>query len=195
MSTVTPQQRGGRPPGVYRMTVSEYERLTAAGVLDDPRVELIDGYLVKKMGKNPPHIWAVDAVIDGLKALLPGWWCRKEDPVRIPSFDEPEPDVAVVRGSRDDYRGRIPGPPDIGLVVEVSESTLDRDRGDKRLAYARSGIPTYWIVNLVDRQVEVYSDPGPEDYRTCQVLKPGRNIPVVIDGGLVGQIAAADLLP
>src|SRR5271157_779775 len=62
-------------PEVYRMTTREYERMTAAGVLDDPRVELLDGYVVKKMGKNPLHIWTVDAVLEALKAMLPGWWC------------------------------------------------------------------------------------------------------------------------
>jgi Uma2 family endonuclease len=177
------------------MTVDEYERLTAAGVLDDPRVELIDGYLVKKMGKNPPHIWVVDAVLDALRSTLIGWWCRKEDPVQIPFFDEPEPDIAVVRGSRDDYRGRIPAPGDVGLLVEVSESTLDRDRGEKRRAYAKGGIPGYWIINLIDHQVEVYSDPGPDDYRSCQVFKPGQVIPLVIDNAVAGEIAVAEILP
>ncbi|MGC8638654.1 MAG: Uma2 family endonuclease [Isosphaeraceae bacterium] len=182
-------------PDVYRMTVDEYERLTSAGALDDPRVELIDGYLVKKMPKYPPHIWTVYAVIEILRMLLPGWWCRKEDPVRIPLFDEPEPDVAVVRGSRDDYRGRIPGPGDIALIVEVSESTLDRDRGSNRRAYAKGGIPWYWIINLVDRQVEVYSDPGPDDDQSCQIFKPGQSIPVVVDKAVAGQIPVVDILP
>ena len=105
MSTNTTAPPGPPPhslalPEVYRMTVEEYERMAAAGVLDDPRVELINGYLVKKMEKNPPHIWAVDAIIEALRATLPHMWCRKEDPVRIPDFDEPEPDVAVVRGNR-----------------------------------------------------------------------------------------------
>src|SRR5271166_1808021 len=101
MSTITTSPPGPPPhslalPEVYQMTVEEYERMAAAGVLDDPRVELINGYLVKKMGKNPPHIWAVDAIIEALRATLPHMWCRKEDPVRIPDFDEPEPDVAEI---------------------------------------------------------------------------------------------------
>jgi Uma2 family endonuclease len=200
MSTVTPVLPGSPAqclglPDVYRMTVDEYERLTSAGAIDDPRVELIDGYLVKKMGKKWPHIWTVDAVIERLRLMLPGWWCRKEDPVRIPSFDEPEPDVSVVRGSRDDYRGPIPGPGDIALIVEVAETSLDRDRGAKRRAYARGGIPWCWIVNLLDRQIEVYSGPGPDDYQSCQIYKPGESIPVVIDNSVAGQIPVADILP
>ena len=69
-------------PDLYRLNVDEYERMV--GVLQDPRVELIDGYMVRKMGKNPPHIWSVDAIAEALRSLLPGWWCRKEDPVRNP---------------------------------------------------------------------------------------------------------------
>lgn len=74
MSTITTSPPGPPPPPhslalpeVYRMTVEEYERMAAAGVLDDPRVELINGYLVKKMGKDPPHIWAVDAIVEALR--------------------------------------------------------------------------------------------------------------------------------
>ena len=200
MSTTTTAPTGPPPhslalPEVYRMTVEEYERMAAAGVLDDPRVELINGYLVKKMGKNPPHIWAVDAIIEALRATLPHRWCRKEDPVRIPDFDEPEPDVAVVRGNRDDYRDRIPEPKDVVLLVEVAESTLDRDQGEKRRAYASGGILDYWIINLVARQVEVYSNPAAGDYRSLQVFKLGDEIPILIEDVEVGRISASDVLP
>jgi Uma2 family endonuclease len=176
----------------YRISVDEYERMV--GVLDDERVELIDGFLVKKMGKNPPHVWSTDAVAEIMKAKTPGWWCRQEAPVRIPDFDEPEPDVSVVRGSRDDYRSRIPEAADVVLVVEVSDTTLDRDQGPKWSAYARGRIPVYWIVNLVDGQVEVYTDPGPDGYATAQNFAPGQEIPVVIEGVEVGRIAVADIL-
>jgi Uma2 family endonuclease len=177
------------------MTVEEYERMAAAGVLDNPRVELINGYLVKKMGKNPPHVWVVDAIIEALRATLPLMWCRKEDPVRIPDFDEPEPDVAVVRGNRDDYRDRIPEPKDIVLLVEVAESTLDRDQGEKRRAYARGGVPVYWIINLVACQVELYANPAAGDYQTLQVFKREEEIPVLIEGVEVGRILASEVLP
>lgn len=200
MSTITtsppgPPARSLALPEVYRMTVEEYERMAAAGILDDPRVELINGYLVKKMGKNPPHIWAVDAIIEALRATLPHMWCRKEDPVRIADFDEPEPDVAVVRGNRDDYRDRIPEPKDVVLLVEVAESTLGRDQGEKRRAYASGGILDYWIINLVARQVEDYSNPTAGHYQSLQVFKLGDEIPVLIEGVEVGRISASDVLP
>ncbi len=101
MSTVTPAPPSSAHlstdfPEFYRITVNEYERL--AGLLDDSRVELINGYLVKKTSKKPPHIWAVGSLLDATTRLLPaGWSSGKEDPVRIRDFDEPEPDLAVSR--------------------------------------------------------------------------------------------------
>ena len=181
---------------LYRMNVREYERLVSIGALDDPRIELIDGYLVRKMGKNPPHVWSVDAAEIGLHSLLPaGWIVRRESPVRIPEFDEPEPDVAVVRGTREDYKTRHPAPSDIGLLVEVAESSLDRDRGEKRHAYARSGIPIYWIVNLIDERVEVYSDPAIAGYQTRQDYLRGSEVPIILDGIVHGHLRVDDLLP
>jgi Uma2 family endonuclease len=181
---------------VYRMNVHEYERIVAAGALDDDRLELIDGYMVKKMPKNPPHSWTTREILDSFTGILPpGWVWRHEQPVRIPDFDEPEPDFAVVRGSKADYKHRTPVPIDVALLVEVSETTLVRDRGEMLLAYAQSGIAVYWIVNLVDRQVEVYTGPGPTGYRTREDFHAGQAVPVVIDSHEVGRIAVADILP
>ena len=180
-------------PEVYRFTVDEYERM--AEVLDGCRVELIDGYLVRKMPKKPPHIWAVMCIVEAMPSLLPpGWTWRKEDPVRIPAFDEPEPDVAVLRGSAKDFRNRIPDASDVALLVEVAETTLARDRGQKLAAYARSAVAVYWIVNLVDRQVEVYTGPGPDGYASRVDFIAGQHVPVVIDGVEVGRIAVSDML-
>jgi hypothetical protein len=108
MPTVTSKKERSSPvplaaPDVYRMTVDEYDRMAAAGVLDDPRVELIGGLLVRRMTQKPPHVWAVEAAHDHLERILPpGWFIREQKPVRIPRFDEPEPDLSVLRGTRDD---------------------------------------------------------------------------------------------
>jgi Uma2 family endonuclease len=181
-------------PDLYRLTVDEYERM--AGALDNPRVELLDGYLVKKMTQKPPHVWTVEATNDSVSRLLPqGWFIRQEKPVRIPEFDEPEPDLSVIRGSRDDYLKRHPEPKDVGLLVEVADSSLGRDQGQKLFAYAKGGIPVYWIVNLVDRQVEVYSDPAPEGYQSHTDFKSGQEFPVIIEGVELGRISVDDILP
>ena len=166
-----------------------------AGILDDPKVELIQGLLVRKMSKNRPHSIAAGRLFRHLDGLLPpGWHTEKEEPVRIPDFDEPEPDVAVVSGALEDHV-RPPGPGDLAVLVEVAESLLDRDQDEKQAAYARAGIPFYWIVNLVDRQVEVYADPRGGRYQDCHVFPAGSEVPVVIAGAEVGRIAVDAILP
>ncbi len=179
---------------LYRFTVDEYERM--ADVLDGPRVELIDGYVVSKMPKKPPHIGTVRRILKALEFLPEDrWTCQKEDPVRIPEFDEPEPDVAVLRGSEDLYNDRIPEAKDVALLVEVAESTLDRDRGEKRNAYARGGVPVYWIVNLLERQIEVYTQPNSAGYALRTDFIAGDDVPVVCDGVELGRIAVDSMLP
>ena len=184
-------------PPLHRITVNEYERIIEAGALEDPsRVELIDGHMVDKMGKNAGHSYATKEALKALDSRLPaGWTSRKEEPVRIPRYDEPEPDIAIVRGSDADYRSRIPTAADAALVVEVSESTLSQDRGKKRTAYAKGRIPVYWIVNLVARQVEVYSRPVKGVYQTRKDFLPGQQIPVTIGGQRLRPIAVDDILP
>jgi Uma2 family endonuclease len=184
------------PSSVYRINVHEYERIIAARAIEDERVELIDGYLVKKMGKNPPHSWSTKVLLKALERLLiPGWTWRLEQPVRIPEYNEPEPDIAIVRGTDDDYKHRTPEPADVAFLVEVSESTLDRDQGEKLSAYALGGVPVHWIVNLVDGQVEVYSGPSAAGYQFRHIFGPGHEVPVVIDGNEMGRIAVIDVLP
>jgi Uma2 family endonuclease len=131
-----------------------------------------------------------------LDSRLPaGWTSQKEEPVRIPAYDEPEPDIAIIRGSDADYRHRIPTADDVALLVEVSDTTLSQDRGKKRLAYARDRIPVYWIVNLIARQVEVYSRPVKGTYKSRAVFKPGQQVPVVVAGLRLRPIAVDDILP
>lgn len=185
------------PPPLHRITVDEYEKIGEAGALEDPeRVELIDGYMVDKMPKYPEHSFSSIATHQALVGRLPaGWSARMEQPVRIPLYDEPEPDISVVRGTFTDYRHRIPTPRDVALVVEVAEATLRRDRGAKRTAYARARIAVYWIVNLVARQVEVYTHPVKEGhYRSRKVYRPGQQVPVTV-AGLPLPIAVNDILP
>jgi len=181
----------GLPP-LYRMTVDEYERI--GQLLDDSRVELIDGYLVKKMVKNPPHVVACARVGAALARIAPaGWHTRPGEPVRIAGRTEPEPDVALARGVIDDYESSHPEPRDIALVVEVADTTVAKDRRRRR-TYGPAGIPVYWIVNLASRRVEVYTGPSPDGYALRVDYSPGALIPLVIDGETVGQIAVDDII-
>jgi len=200
MSTITPTQSLQSPapsPGVYRFTVDEFERI--ADSLDNDQVELIDGYIVGRGEMKPSHVLATELLKGRIQPMLPsGRFVREDKPVRIPDFDEPRPDIAVVRGDAKVYAHRHPGPEDVSLLVEVSDTTLQRDRGEKWVNYGRSGIPVYWIVNLVDRQVEVYTDPTAAGYGSRVVYAQflsAQLAPVMIDGIEVGQIAVSDILP
>jgi Uma2 family endonuclease len=167
------------------------------GVLERrDRVELIEGLLVVKLSKNPPHIVAGNIGREALARIAPpGWHVAKEDPIMVSDWSEPEPDLALIRGQPRDYLQRHPTAAEVALVVEIAESSLSTDRSEMGRIYAASGIPYYWIVNLIDRQVEVYTGPGPAGYQSRQDLKPGQDVPVVVDGVEVGRIPVADILP
>lgn len=186
--------------GFRRFTVAEYHRLIELGILtENDRLELLDGYLVEKMPHDPIHDGTIQLVEDALRGVLPSGWCVRVQSALTLSKSEPEPDVAVARGDKRTYLGRHPGAADVGLVIEVSNTSLDSDRDDKIPLYARDGIPVYWIVNLIDRQVEVYEQPSgtspSPSYGSHRTFKPGDAVPIVLGGTGVGGIPVADLLP
>jgi Uma2 family endonuclease len=189
----------GSPPA-FHLSVDQYDAMIQAGILtEDHKVELVGGVLFRKMPKKGPHSIASRETFKALDGLLPsGYFATREDPVRIPDYDEPEPDVSIIRGESRDYSIQ-PDASRVALVVEVSDATLAYDRGDKLLAYAIGGIPAYWIVNLVARQLEVYTEPSgaldPVGYRRCQVFGPTDQIELAVDGQVLGKIAVSDLLP
>ena len=186
------------PPELYRFRIDQYEQMGRAGILsEEDRVELVEGVLYRKPMKKGPHSIAARETATVLVRVIPAesYFVTREDPVRIPGrAGMPEPDVSVVRGRSRDYVEQ-PDAGDVALVVEVAEKSLLFDQTDKLSSYAGGGIPVYWIVNLIDRQVEVYSSPAPEGYRSRQVYTPGQDIPIVIDGATMGQVAVADILP
>ena len=108
---------------------------------------------------------------------------------------EPLPDFAIVAGDPDTYENRHPAPADVASVIKISDSTLAKDRGKEQVNYARGGISVYWIVNLIDRQVEVYTAPSSDSYSSCAIFKPGQFVPVVINGVEAGQITVAGIQP
>jgi Uma2 family endonuclease len=138
-------------------------------------------------------------VSDAMIATKPSVWCvRAQCAITLPD-SEPEPDVVIARGNARTYATRHPGPQDIGTTVEVSDSTLLGDRADKGRIYARASVPIYWIVNLIDRQIEVYEQPsGPgaaPAYAKTTIYHIGDSVPLVLDGNAVATFAVQDLLP
>lgn len=206
MSTIAPPEpitpaadRAWVPSPLFRMSVEQYEALVDAGVFTRrDRVHLVNGYLVARMAQKPPHAIADDLLGAELARVPPAdrFYIRAANPIRLPSrASEPEPDRCVVRGAVRDYEGRHPGPDDVTLLAEFADSSLADDRRMGAEIYGPAGIPVYWIVNLIHRQVEVYTDPGPEGYRSRAVVAEGESVDVVIDGQLLGRIAVADILP
>jgi Uma2 family endonuclease len=144
-----------------RWSVAEFDRLGASGVLDDTRLELIEGQLIVMTPANPPHETAVGLVADALRAVVgPAYHVREEKTLGIDTWNAPLPDLAVVVGTRRAYATRRPTVAETILVVEVSDSTLATDRGDKADRYAASRLAEYWILNLVDRCLEIRRQPG-----------------------------------
>jgi len=140
-------------------TRAEFERLVDAGFFraDEP-VELIGGQLIVSEPQGSPHAAAVGLAGDALRAAFGrGWTVREEKPVALDDDSEPEPDLVVVPGTHRNYAGGHPARP--VLVVEIADSSLRLDREHKASLYARAGLADYWIVNLVDRVLEVYRQP------------------------------------
>jgi hypothetical protein len=176
------------------MDIDEFERV--ADLLKAERVELIDGFIVERDKMDPPHVFASEALRRQLDRLVPvGWFVREDKPIRVHTAYEPLPDLAIVRGTFTSYLKRHPNPADVATVIEIADSTVAKDQSEKLVNYAKGGIACYWIVNLVDRRVEVYAGPRRGGYKKPRIFKPGQSVPVVIDGTEVGRIAVADILP
>jgi Uma2 family endonuclease len=177
----------------------EYERLVGLGVFEGEPLELIGGQLIVAEPKGSPHAAGVEMAGEALRAALPpGWVVRMQNPVALDDESVPEPDVAVVRGRHSDYRHAHPAR--AALIIEVAESSLAFDRKQKGSLYARAGIADYWIVNLDERVVEVYRDPGPDltapfgwRYTSVDRLRPGDSVtPLAVPAA---PVVIAALLP
>jgi Uma2 family endonuclease len=197
-TTTTYPQFGTSPLPMRKFTVAEYHRMIETGILtENDQVELLQGWIVPKMPRNPPHDVGVEVVRNVVQRTVPPGWSIRSQSAITTADSEPEPDVAVVRGEPRTYRLRHPGPADIGMLIEVSEATLGRDRGEKGSIYAHAGVPYYWIVNLVNHTIEVYTDPdtAASAYRSRMNYGRADPIPLILDGQTVAMLLVADLLP
>ncbi len=185
---------------IYRMSVKQYHQMITTGLFaDDEALELLEGWLVPKMSKNPPHTFYTDLLQQLLREMLPGGWVvRSQDPITLED-SEPEPDVVVAQGEKRDFKERHPGPDEISLVIEVAHTTQTIDRGIKRRLYARAALPQYWIVDLADQRIEVYTEPividGEPTYASRVDYLKGSTLPVVLLGESFGQVVVDEVLP
>ncbi len=185
---------------IHRWTRREYDRMIDRGVFGpDDRVELLDGLLVVKEPQDTPHAAAIDLVAAALRvAFAPGWLVRAQAPMAADRRSEPEPDVYVVPGAPRDYLREHPTRP--VLVVEVAHSRLRFARTRKAAIYARARVEDYWILNLVDRVLEVHHEPvrldapgGRWGYRSIETLGADETVSSLAASG--ASISVAGLLP
>jgi Uma2 family endonuclease len=183
-----------------RFTRPEYERLAElCFFLPGERLELIDGFLIVREPQNSPHATAVRLVVRALRAVFrSGWLVDSQMPVALDEYSQPEPDVAVVRGDIRDYRHGHPTRAE--LIVEVAESRLAFDREYKASLYARAGIADYWVLNLVDRVLEVHREPesseiAPYGFRYRAITPLATPATVSPLAAPTATIPVADLLP
>jgi Uma2 family endonuclease len=187
-------------PVPHRFTRHEYGQLIDHGLLgeDDP-IELLDGLLLVKEPQHSPHRTAVLLAAKALeRAFGEGWFVQTQSPIILDHRSEPEPDVCVVRGSPRDYIDAHPTRP--ALIVEVAQSGLRIARGRKAAAYARAGIADYWIVNLIDRVLEVHREParsGParRHWGYVAIAALGGDATITPLAAASSSIRVADLLP
>lgn len=154
-------------------TVSDYYKMAEVGILSpDDRVELIRGEILKKWRKSSHHA----GTVNNLAKLTILALCEKavvsvQNPISINDYSEPEPDIVVAKRKKDMYSSAHPRPEDVFLLIEVADSSLSFDRNVKTPLYAQAGIPEYWIVNLNDRQIEVFRSPEEGEYQEIQIVK------------------------
>jgi Uma2 family endonuclease len=184
-------------PDKRRWTRGEYAQMADLGWFAGQRVELIDGDIMVLSPQKFEHYATVDRVAEVLRGVFdPGFWVRLQAPMGFGAFSEPEPDISVVPGRREDHTDH---PASAALLVEVSDTTLGYDRGRKASLYATVGVADYWIVNLVDGQLEVHRQPTPDaaqpygyGYASRQVLQPADQVaPLALSNQ---SIAMASLL-
>lgn len=186
----------------HRITVEEYHRMAEAGIYGpESRIELLEGVLVEKMTKYPPHVLSTDLIDDLLHRLVPpGYFVSMGNPVTIEERDsEPEPDASVIRGQMRDYTGRRRTQADAALVIEVAESSYKTDASLKRAIYAAVRVPVYWIVDLNRHRLEVHTEPFgtglDASYARTQILGPEDEVPLILDGREVARFVVKEILP
>jgi len=181
-------------PSRYRFTVEQYHEMGAAGIFKEgDRVQLIDGEIIRMNPIGDPHAGTVNFLGEVFFGEFRGRAVVAiQNPVRLGPHDEPEPDLALLRFRADRYRTSKPTPEDVLLLIEVSDSSVRFDRAVKGARYSAHGIPEYWQVVLGQGQLVVYRDPGPDGYRSTQVLQRGDTINLVAFSDVT--IAVTDIL-
>ena len=159
----------------HLITVAAYDRMIEAGIYtENDRIELINGEIVEIMPKGPKHVYFNEVIADFFKERFGvNVDVRSQNPIVLDDFSEPEPDIVLAKPPRKNYLEKHPTPPDILLVMEISDTTLAYDREDKARAYSRSGIRQYLLLNLQNETIEDYREPSPDGYQFKRTYRSG----------------------
>jgi Uma2 family endonuclease len=191
--TLSQQGKPMKATEMRRWTREEYERMIAAGMFaPGERLELVDGEILQMPPQGSVHATVIQLMSDALRSAFgPAFSVRQQLPIGLAADSEPEPDLAVVAGTPRDYWDAHPRT--AALLVEVSDATPEYDRRRKGSLYARAGVCDFWIVNLVERCIEVYREPHQASYGSCRRVFPGDRLePLAAPGS---NIQVADLFP
>lgn len=159
----------------HRFSVKDYYRMGDAGLFPPgKRVELLEGEIKHMMPVGPFHSGVVNQLTDFFTLCANRrWLVTNQNPVRLDHYSEPQPDVVLVGYADDFYKGRHPRPEDVLLLVEVADTSLEYDEGEKLAAYGHAGIEEYWVVNLRDQCVQIHREPHYTGYSRTAVLRAG----------------------
>ncbi len=176
-------------------TVEEYHQIGEASIFDaNQRTELITGKIVLMTVKGIPHVFTLRLLASFLdKALDESAFVSTQEPVTLDDRSEPEPDLAVIKGTIFDYPDRHPRPEDVYLVVEIADSTLKKDCEVKDKLYARSNIADYWVVDVRNRQVHIFRNPTPTGYTSHLILSEPETVSPLAFPSIILPIA--EILP
>jgi len=150
-------------PRRKRWTRAELDAISASGLLDQQKLELVEGELIDKMGKTQPHVNSVGRLFEWLIGIFGFRFLYQEAPIHVAPEDnptnEPEPDLVVLQRDFSHFEREQPRPEDLRLVIEVANTTLDFDLTTKAALYARAGIVEYWVLDVVGRRMIVHREP------------------------------------
>ena len=162
-----------------KWTIDEYHRMIEAGILDDRRVELLNGEIVEMPPEGEPHAYFSSEAGEYLIRLLGDRaTVRGAKPITFPNHSEPEPDIAIVQRLGREYLEHHPYPENIFWLIEYSDSSLDKDLETKSKVYTEARIAEYWVVNLKNRQLIVFRDPQDAEYGSKSRLTGGTVYPL-----------------
>ncbi len=195
IAALKPMEGVNDPDRIRHFTVAEYHKMIESGVFaPNDRVELLEGWIVNKMSQNPPHASSVTRIVSRVAKVCPDdWTLRVQVPITL-ADSEPEPDIVLARGDESVYDLRHPRSKDIGVLMEVGDSSMIDDRRYKGELYAKARIAEFWLVNLIERKIEVYTKPRGGKYQKKLEYFEKETVPLVLEGVKIADLPVSELL-